>query len=206
MRKFNKKGFTLVELIVVIAIVGVLAAILIPTLMGYVNSSQVTSADRLAADIRKNVGYFLTSADTSGYGMLSAKSLHTEVEIVVDDFEWKVTVADTTVFADKNYSWVGSGSATADTPSADLTCAENLFCKNLANLFPEISDAYIEMILYNGSCMALYITTESNTAVTMLPFADNGWSAEEYNWNNQSEGVCEEGFIVGTSPKLPFKA
>ena len=33
MKKSNRKGFTLVELVVVIAIIGILAAILVPTMM-----------------------------------------------------------------------------------------------------------------------------------------------------------------------------
>lgn len=41
----HKKGFTLVELVVVIAIIGVLAAILIPTMMNYVKKSRMRSAN-----------------------------------------------------------------------------------------------------------------------------------------------------------------
>ncbi len=37
----NKKGFTLIELIVVIAIIAILAAILIPALLNYLNAAQV---------------------------------------------------------------------------------------------------------------------------------------------------------------------
>lgn len=39
--KQNRKGFTLVELVVVLAIIGVLAAILVPSLMGYVKKARL---------------------------------------------------------------------------------------------------------------------------------------------------------------------
>lgn len=83
----KKKGFTLVELIVVLVILAILAALLIPALTGYINKAKEKS---ITAETRQVVMAAQTLADEA-YANSSAVQLE-----VVDDAS-KVTAGKTAI-------------------------------------------------------------------------------------------------------------
>lgn len=76
--KKNKKGFTLVELIVVLVIIAILAAVLVPTVSGYIGKAKKTAAESALKSV-------ITASQTAGTDCIS--SYNSVTAAVTDEYK-----------------------------------------------------------------------------------------------------------------------
>lgn len=204
----NRQGFTLVELIVVIAILAVLAAILIPTMLNYVTSSRVSSLNSVANELKKSTNIWLLDKETVGIGMKKS-GVGMTVELRFDpansvggaSANSRCVVVDMTIdnaYFDGSPLWLFNSDKCAI--GADL---ENSYEQFIGN---EFSTSEMSAIVYikDGVCIGV-VTTDTTTGFsdlasipTYTDFEDREVST--FIWQ-RIDGVGADGAFYGTAPE-----
>ena len=198
-----KKGFTLVELVVVIAIIGVLAAILVPTMLGVVQDSRITSANQTAAQLKNNTNNFLTNMDAKKITMTTATDFYLTISIDANG-TWTVApqgAAKTADAEDKSFWLDGQPHWNNTSKSADDVDKEMFYNDYMNDTLSSLKNSYAEVHFSNGTCIGAAVV-EGGTATiskSMPTTADfkGTWTAVFKDKAGVSGST-----VVGTAPAL----
>lgn len=210
----KKKGFTIVELVVVMAVIGVLAAILVPVLLGVTIRANIGSANSTASEIKKQIGYFLTMADANRKNyMLMGEECREVFTLTVSDGNWHIDAAQNpSAFSPDTVTWGNAADVDESTTTTSSQYGEELLGMYLKSCFPELRNGIIRANCIKGVCVSAWYTPDTTDisdindvpqfGTTAAWVDDNGDEITKYRWDGTQAGVSADGYIIGTAPML----
>lgn len=196
----SKKGFTLIELVVVVAIIGVLAGLLVPTMLDAVTNSRIASAQQTAKVIRDRSAEFFTKMDTQMHTHVGEVQ---KVVITVDNGTWSMTGGSAADWVDGVNHW-NTLPGVSD-PGNDSRQNTELL-SSLAVSAQSIGTAYIEMYVEYAHVVGVSVIEGASAPAGTMPaaqdFADRTFG---YGGGNRA-GRMQDGTIIGTAPILSLVA
>lgn len=217
-KRMKNCGFTMVELIVVVAILGVLAAILIPTLLGITIRATVGSANTTASELKKQIGYFLTMADANRKNyMLMGEDCREVFTITITDGTWHIdAVQNPAAFSPDTVTWGNAATVTQTTNTINSQYGEELLGMYLRDVFPTITNGVIRANCIKGVCVSAWYTPDTTNisdindvpqfGTTAAWVDDNGDEITKYRWDGTTAGISADGYVIGTAPALDLGA
>ncbi len=120
-RKENQRGFTLVEMMVVIIIVGILAAVAVPLYTGYVEKSKITEATSIIGAIITSEKLEMQRVPAQGFYSASDRTAFAAKGLDLSDTKY-FTYSVTATGGPPNTKFEVTATATTDYRSAPSGC------------------------------------------------------------------------------------
>lgn len=196
----SKKGFTLIELVVVVAIIGVLAGLLVPTMLDAVTNSRIASAQQTAKVIRDRSAEFFTKMDTQMHTHVGEVQ---KVVITVDNGTWSMTGGSASDWVDGVNHW-NTLPGVSD-PGNDPRQNTELL-SSLAVSAQSIGTAYIEMYVEYAHVVGVSVIEGASAPAGTMPAAQDFADRTFGYGGGDRAGRMQDGTIIGTAPILSLVA